>query len=70
MTSTELNRAVACATGETVHEIRHRGFSPLSEDEPSTNEDELLSCFLDWDDVDEHRNVAFIDQKGRSLVAV
>ncbi|MBI1313072.1 hypothetical protein GC176_17420 [bacterium] len=30
MTDNELNRAVARATGETVSEIRSRGFSPLT----------------------------------------
>ena len=38
MTDNDLNRAVARATGETVSEIRSRGFSPLaplpSEPEP------------------------------------
>ena len=63
MTSAELNRAVACATSETVHEIRHRGFSPVNECESSTDEDELLACFLDWDDVDRQRNVAMVEQR-------
>ena len=43
MTDNELNRAVARATGETVSEIRSRGFSPL---EPLPSEPELNPC--DW----------------------
>jgi len=50
MTQAELNRAVAMATGETVAEVKHRGFSladvPLVEDGPT---DEELSRYLDWD---------------------
>ena len=61
MTNSELNRAVARATGETIHEVRHRGFVELQE--VDNNEDELLACFLDWDDVDRQRNVAMVEQR-------
>ncbi len=66
MTRSELNQAVARATGETIHEVRHRGFVELAE--LHDNEDELLSCFLDWDDVDLHRNVAMIGQTDRHVL--
>ena len=68
MTNSELNRAVARATGETIHEVRHRGFVEL--EELDDTEDELLACFLDWDDVDLHRNVAMIDQRDRHAMLV
>ena len=69
MTTAEFNRAVADATGETIHEVRHRGFSPLTpmggggfDDNDIDNE--FIGRFLDWDDVDAHRNVALVEQRG------
>ena len=54
MTQTELDRAVAEATGETVATIAQRGFSLLTagpvEREPLT---------MDWDAFDEERFVPF-----------
>jgi hypothetical protein len=52
MTSHELNRAVARATGESVDTIIHRGFSPLVL-EPE--DDDLLDrppLIVDWDALD------------------
>ena len=51
MTQSELNRAVASATGETVSTIADMGFIPLTsfpvEREPLT---------VDWDELDAKRN--------------
>jgi hypothetical protein len=62
MTQAELNREVARATGESVAEIRHLGFVPLTlepyEREPLT---------VDWDEVDEARDVVFPCPSSRSL---
>ena len=52
MTQNELNRAVACATGETVSEIASRGFVPLT-DVPFETDFEPI----DWDELDGDRNV-------------
>ena len=52
MTQRELNRAVARATGETVAEIAHRGFVPLTEIPP-----EPTGQTVDWDEQDAQRNV-------------
>ena len=48
MTQSELNRAVARATGEDVSEIAYRGFQPL-ELEPTEPED----LIVDWDAVEQ-----------------
>jgi len=52
MTQSELNRAVARATGEEISEIARRGFQPL-ELEPTEPED----LIVDWDDVEQQRYV-------------
>lgn len=51
MTQSELNRAVAAATGETVQVISDRGFVPLT---PFPVEREPLT--VDWDELDAERN--------------
>jgi hypothetical protein len=63
MTQNELNRAVACATGETVSEISFRGFSLLPDDP--------YDCGLepiDWDWLDQSRNVAVLPSRDLSGV--
>ena len=54
MTQQEINRAVSQATGETVAEIRHRGFDiadpPIVAHDPEPGD--ILDKFLDWDDVE------------------
>jgi len=47
MTQRELNRAVARATGESVSEIEHMGFSELSSLDDMGDRDE--PAILDWD---------------------
>lgn len=52
MTQSELNQAVAAATGESVQTIRHRGFSvvtPLSVYQPDEADDYQLPNVVDWD---------------------
>lgn len=61
MTQNDLNRAVARVTGETVTEISRRGFQPV-DIEPT---DQELEPYLDWDEVDLHRNVALLDSPQR-----
>ena len=65
MTQRELNRAVAQATGETVAEINHRGFVPLT-DIPFERDPE--DCIIDWDEAELLRNVALVEQRQRVLV--
>jgi hypothetical protein len=55
MLQSELNRAVSRATGETVGEIAHRGFVPLTEVPFERDPEDLI---LDWDQVQLERNVA------------
>ena len=62
MTQAELNREVARATGESVAEIKHLGFVPLTM-EPYEQEPQVV----DWDEVDEARDVVFPCPKSRSL---
>jgi hypothetical protein len=54
MNQRDLDRAVAKATGETVAEISHRGFLPLT---PNPVEREPL--VVDWDQPDERRPAVF-----------
>ena len=59
MTSRDLHRAVARATGEDLDTIAALGFSLLDDDGPA--EDDLVERFLDWDELDgrrSHRAVA------------
>jgi DNA-binding winged helix-turn-helix (wHTH) protein len=62
MTQTELNQAVAEATGESVQTIRRRGFSvvtPLSVFQPDAD-DYALPSVVDWDALErqQRRNAA------------
>ncbi|MBX3452776.1 MAG: hypothetical protein KF777_24785 [Planctomycetaceae bacterium] len=66
MTQADLNRAVAEATGETISEIKHRGFQPLDL-EPA--EDDLEAMFIDWDELELRRNVAVVEQRLPRAVA-
>ena len=61
MTQNELNRAVACATGETVKEISSRGFSPLPDDPYDSGLDAI-----DWDWLDQSRSVAVLPSRNLS----
>ena len=65
MTQTELNRAVARATGETVSTISHMGFVPLSgvpyEREPQT---------VDLDEADASRNMSLQSRRQRTPAVV
>jgi DNA-binding winged helix-turn-helix (wHTH) protein len=52
MTQSELNQAVADATGESVSTIRRRGFSvvtPLKVFQPDDADDYTLPQVVDWD---------------------
>jgi len=56
MTQRDLNRAVAAATGETVSEINHLGFSlAMPEKVEFDPEPSELDQYLDWDQVDASR---------------
>ena len=62
MTQTELNEAVADATGESLRTIRRRGFSvftPLQAFNPD-QDDYTLPSVVDWDSLerDQRRSVA------------
>ena len=61
MSQNDLNRAVARATGETVTEISRRGFQPVDTEAL----DRKQEPYLDWDEVDLHRNVALMDSPPR-----
>jgi hypothetical protein len=60
MTQRELDRAVACATGEDVTEIRRRGFSMLA---PGAKFDpeplDLPPQVVDWDELERQRQAPF-----------
>ena len=58
MTPQELNRAVAKATGESVAEIRRRGFGIADPIEANFDpEPDFPGRTIDWDDLDLSRNV-------------
>ena len=63
MTQNELNRAVACATGETVSEISSRGFSPLPDDPYDCGVDAI-----DWDSLEQSRSGAVLPSRNLSRV--
>jgi hypothetical protein len=68
MNSNHVNQQVARATGETVAEIRRRGFSleePLPEEPILEEPDDLIPLMIDWDRFDLERNVALIEQPPR-----
>lgn len=52
MTQTDLDHAVACATGEDLSEIRRRGFSIANPQEVAFDPelDDLPAQVIDWDD--------------------
>jgi hypothetical protein len=54
MTQEELNRAVAMATGESMREIRRRGFGlgHRIDRELRREIDRTLPQFIDWDELD------------------
>jgi hypothetical protein len=65
MAQRDLNRAVARATGETVSEIAHRGFVPLT-----TMPYEREGATDDWDEQDAQRNVCLFPRRKRAPAAV
>ena len=64
MTPSELNRAVAAVTGESIREISKRGFGLLTqgpvEAEPRT---------ADWDEIQAQRQVSVLPQRRRNRVS-
>jgi len=52
MTASQLNRAVSRATGESIREIRHRGFGLVAPLEVQTDSDceDRLPLIIDWDE--------------------
>ena len=61
MTQYDLENAVACATGESLCEIRHRGFSIADPHEVrfDPEPDQLIPQMIDWDD-ESQRNIPIL----------
>jgi len=59
MTQFDLDSAVACATGESLCEIRRRGFSIADPTEVrfDPEPDQLVPQMIDWDDFEGRRNI-------------
>jgi len=55
MTQSQLNRAVASATGETISEIRRMGFGIADPSEVSFDPAPEEGRYVDWDAVDGQR---------------
>ncbi len=66
MNLTDLHRAVADVTGETLTVIRCRGFQPLQLEPRRIDPEDLI---IDWDDLELQRNVAFIEQRFPMVIA-
>jgi len=64
MNQSELNRAVAKATGESVSMIAEMGFVPLAN--PSYEREELRT--VDWDEADASRSVSLMRRRRRTAV--
>lgn len=64
MTQQELDRQVAAATGESLCEIRSRGFSIANPGEVNFDPEPIQRSPLvvDWDADALHRNVALVEQ--------
>jgi hypothetical protein len=58
MTQNELNRAVACATGESISEISSRGFGPLPDDPYDCGMEPI-----DWDWLEQSRSVSVLPSR-------
>jgi hypothetical protein len=67
----QLNQLVADATGEDLHEIRHRGFSLMDPFDSNFDPepDDLPPQRIDWDELDLQRHVAFVSLPRRVRVA-
>lgn len=66
MTQKELNQRIAQATGETLSEISRLGFQAgMLEVEDI---DDLEPSFVDWDDLELQRNVAFFERREPLIV--
>ena len=59
MTQFDLDSAVACATGESLCEIRRRGFSIADPTEVrfDPEPDQLVPQMIDWDDFERRGNI-------------
>ena len=68
MTHTQLERAVARATGESRNTIRRHGFS-LIEADADRLEDPASPQVVDWDDLDDARVGLFAGRPTRRQVA-
>jgi len=55
MTQSQVNRAVADATGETVAEVRRRGFTLADPEDVEFDPSPLEGNYLNWDLVDQQR---------------
>ena len=64
MNQSELNRAVAGATGESLSTIQQRGFTLLT---PIPIEREPL--VMDWDEYDQERSLSLLQPRVRQPVA-
>ncbi len=58
MTQTELNQAVARTTGESLCEIRRRGFSIVRPAHEPDTDSEQSPQVVDWDEVEHRRRRA------------
>jgi hypothetical protein len=67
MNSRELNRAVAKATGESLREIRHRGFSFVNPAEVDFDAEPnwLPPSTINWDQLERSRSAAYSAQNRR-----
>ncbi len=63
MTQSEIDSAVALATGEDLREIRRLGFSIADPTEAEFDpEPDPLPQMIDWDQVELDRNVSLVEQ--------
>ena len=60
MTNALLNRAIARATGESVSEIKRRGFQLLTHRPVERDPEDMI---VDWDKLALQRNVGLIEQR-------
>ena len=73
MTQNRIDRMVAAATGESLSEIRSRGFSLVDprtvRHDPETEPDDVLDPLVDWDELEAERHIGVAPKRTHRHVA-
>ncbi|WP_164104574.1 hypothetical protein [Candidatus Laterigemmans baculatus] len=67
MTQSELNHAIAHATGDSLSEISRLGFQAGMLEVEDFDDESLEPSTVDWDELELYRNLAFFEQREPSI---